>query len=348
MPTNNKGKTLPLHILVTGGTGFIGYHSARALLAAGHGVRLLVRDKDKLRRLYGSDITDYVLGDVTDARSVNKALAGCDGVLHSAALVSIDRQDADRVLATNVGGTEKVIGGAVKQGLKTIVHVSSVTALYNPKAAYLNEYSPPGSAANAYGRSKVACEEYVRGLQAAGAPIHITYPASVIGPEDPGFTDPHQGLKAYLAAAAPVLPSGNQWVDVRDVALAHCRLFERELPPGRYPLGGHFLTWSELVDTLALLTGRRIRKIPVPGGLMLGAGRLVDWFNRVRGKALDIPVTHEAMVYATNWVKMDNSKGAAELGIRFRPVEDSLADAIRSLVEDGHIDRSQAGLLGDA
>ena len=43
---------------------------------------------------------------------------------------------ADRVLATNVGGTEKVIGGAVKQGLKTIVHVSSVTALYNPKAAY--------------------------------------------------------------------------------------------------------------------------------------------------------------------------------------------------------------------
>ena len=75
---------------------------------------------------------------------------------------------------------------------------------------------------------------------------------------------------------------------------------------------------------------------------------LVDWFNRLRGKALDIPVTHEAMVYATNWVKLDNSKGAAELGIEFRPVEESLADAIRSLVEDGHIDRDQAGMLGDA
>ena len=51
--------------MVTGGTGFIGYHTARALAAAGHQVRLLVRDKDKLRRLYGSDITDYVLGDIT-------------------------------------------------------------------------------------------------------------------------------------------------------------------------------------------------------------------------------------------------------------------------------------------
>lgn len=337
-----------MHILVTGGTGFIGYHTARELLAAGHRVRLLVRDKDKLRRLYGSNITDYVLGDVTDAASVDKALAGCEGVIHSAALVSIDRQDADRVLATNVGGTERVIGGAVKRGLETIVHVSSVTALYNPRAAYLNEYSPPGSAANAYGRSKVACEEYVRGLQSTGAPIHITYPASVIGPDDPGFTDPHQGLKAYLAAAAPVLPSGNQWVDVRDVALAHRRLFERALPAGRYPLGGHFLTWSQLVETLSEITGRRIRKIPVPGGLMLGAGRLVDWLNRLRGKSLDIPVTHEAMVYATNWVRMDNSKGTAELGIEYRPVEESLTDAIRSLVADGHIDRRQAGLLGDA
>ena len=88
-----------MHILVTGGTGFIGYHTARKLLAAGHRVRLLVRDKDKLRRLYGSDITDYVLGDVTDAASVNKALEGCDGVVHSAALVSIDRQDADAAVA---------------------------------------------------------------------------------------------------------------------------------------------------------------------------------------------------------------------------------------------------------
>ena len=334
-----------MRVMITGGTGFIGYHTARALLSAGHGVRLLVRSKDKLRRLYGSDVTDYVLGDVTDAEAVGKALTGCDAAVHTAAMVSVDQKDAARVMATNVEGTRLVVGGAVQRGLKWVVHVSSVTALYDPAARFLNEYSPPGSASNAYGRSKVESEIFVRELQASGAPVHITYPASVIGPEDPGLTEPHQGLKTYLTSAVPVLPSGNQWVDVRDVAAAHLALLERELPAGRYPLGGHFLTWGQLVDILGELTGRRIRKIPMPGGVMLGVGRLVDWYNRVRGKPLDLPVTHEAMVYATNWVRMDDSKARAELGLRFRPIEESLTDAIRSLVEAGHIDPDKVGKL---
>lgn len=334
-----------MRVMITGATGFIGFHTAQALMSAGHQVRLLVRSKDKLRRMYGSDITDYVLGDVTDEEAVARALRGCDAAVHTAAMVSVDRKDADRVLATNVGGTRLVIGGAVERGLEAIIHVSSVTALYDPEARFLNEYSPPGTASNAYGRSKVESEVYVRELQESGAPIHITYPASVIGPDDPGLTEPHQGLKTYLTNAVPILPSGNQWVDVRDIAAAHLTLLERELPPGRYPLGGHFLTWSQLVDILSALTGRRIRKIPIPGGMMLGIGRMVDWYNRMRGKPLDIPVTHEAMVYATNWVRMDNSKARADLDLVFRPIEETLADAILSLVADGHIDPEKAGIL---
>ncbi|MEE4659540.1 MAG: SDR family NAD(P)-dependent oxidoreductase [Halieaceae bacterium] len=331
--------------MITGGTGFIGLHTARALMAAGHRVRLLARDKDKLRRLYGSNITDYVLGDVTDPAAVSKALDGCDAVVHSAAMVSVDQKDADKVMATNLGGTELVVGGAAERGFRCIIHVSSVTALYDPRARFLNEFSPPGSAANPYAHSKVACENFVRDLQAQGLPVHITYPASVIGPDDPGFTAPHQGLRSYLGSAAPVLPSGNQWVDVRDVAAAHLALLDREPPPGRYPLGGHFLTWSEFVDTLSRVTGRRIQKVQVPGGVMLGLGRLADWVSRLRGKSLDIPVTHEAMVYATNWVRMDNSKTVAELGVQFRPIEETLADTIRYLAEEGLIAVSQAGSL---
>ena len=346
--TNVRGsKEEHVRILITGGTGFIGYHTAIALMDAGHEVRLLVRSEEKLRRLFGDAVGDFVLGDVTDADSVARALDGCDGVVHTAAMVSVDRKDTDIVMATNVGGTKLVIGGAAERGLENIVHVSSVTALYDPDAPFLNEYSPPGNATTPYGRSKVECELFVRDLQEQGVPIHITYPASVIGPEDPGLTEPHQGIITYLRSTAPVPPSGNQWVDVRDIALAHQRLLERDLAPGRYPLGGHFLPWTQLVDLLYQLTGRRSRKLPVPAKLLLGAGRAIDWLNRVRGKSLDIPVTHEAMVYATHWVRMDSSKAKADLGLEFRPLADTMTETLRWLYGAGHITAEQAGKLGE-
>ncbi len=334
-----------MRVMITGGTGFIGYHSTQALLDAGHEVRLLVRSEDKLRRLFGERVTDFVCGDVTDADKVAEAMEGCDGVIHTAAMVSIDKRDAQRVHDTNVGGTRLVIGGAVERGIGHIIHVSSVTALYNPEAHFLNEYSPPGTAENAYGKSKVESEIYVRELQDGGAPIHITYPGSVIGPDDPALTEPHQGLKTYLTGAIPVMPSGNQWVDVRDIASAHLRLLERDLKPGRYTLGGHFVTWTRLVDILNELTGKEMRKIPVPGFAMRSLGRLFDWVNSKRKEPVDIPVTYEAMVYATNWVKMDDSKARAELGLEFRPVEESIASAIGWLLESGHITAEQAGKL---
>ena len=332
-----------MRIMITGGTGFIGYHTARTLMAAGHDVRLLIRSEEKMRRLFGDDVQDFVSGDVTDADCVMRALNGCEGVVHTAAMVSVDKKDAQRVHDTNVGGTRLVIGGAVEQGLAKIIHVSSVTALYDPKASFLNEYSPPGAANNAYGKSKVECEVYVRELQDAGAPIHITYPASVIGPDDPALTEPHQGLISFLADTVPVLPSGNQWVDVRDIAEAHRQLLERTLAPGRYTLGGHFVPWTELVDILSKLRGHKIRKIPMPGNLMRGVGKLVDWYNAISKKPLQAPITYEAMTYATHWVKMDSSKARAELGLEFTPLPQTLVDAIRSLVAAGHISAEQAG-----
>lgn len=336
-----------MRIMITGATGFIGLHTARMLLDQGHSLSLLVRSEEKMRTLLGDRVERHVVGDVTDEAAVTAALDDCDAVIHTAAMVSIDKKDAQRVHDTNVGGTRLVIGNAVDRGIARIIHVSSVTALYNPEASFLNEYSPPGTAENAYGASKVACEHYVRTLQDEGAPVHITYPGSVIGPDDPALTEPHQGLKTYLISAVPVMPSGNQWVDVRDVAQAHCTLLESDLPAGRYTLGGHFVPWTRLVDILSELTGKRIRKIPVPGSMMRGVGRLVDIINQYRDKPIDIPMTHEAMVYATNWVKMDDSKAEAELGLRFRPVEESFADAIRSLVAAGEIEPEQAGKLID-
>ena len=82
----DRGTTM--RVLITGGTGFVGYHSARALLDAGHEAKLLVRSADKMRGLYGAGALDHVVGDVTDEAAVERALEGCDAVIHSPAMVS--------------------------------------------------------------------------------------------------------------------------------------------------------------------------------------------------------------------------------------------------------------------
>lgn len=333
-----------MHVMITGGTGFVGYHTARALMDAGHTVSLLVRSVDKMLGLYGEDCElSYTRGDITDADKVQRALQGCDAVIHAAAMVSTKASDAQRVYNTNVEGAKTVIGGALKSGVKTIIHVSSVTALYDPTADILDENSPPGKARNAYGRSKVACEKYVRGLKGRGKRIYITYPATVIGPDDPGLTEPHVGMRGFLSMFVPHMASGNQYVDVRDVADIHLRLLERRPPSGNYTVGGHYVPWMDLGPLLERVAGRRLLKLPLLAGPMRLAGRIVDRVNRFY--PIETPISDEAMEYATHWVKLDNSKVERVLDFEFRPVEESMADTIAWLYRAGHITRKQAGKL---
>lgn len=331
-----------MRVMLTGATGFVGYHTARALLDAGHEVSLLVRSVDKMLALFGQDAVQFVTrGDITDAAQVGRALQGCDAVVHSAAMVSTAAGDAKRVYQTNVEGTRLVVGGAIERGIGRIIHVSSVTALYDPAASSLNENSPPGRASNAYGRSKVDCERYVRDLQDRGAPVLITYPAQVIGPDDPGLTEPHVGLQLLLKGLVPCTSSGTQYVDVRDIALVHRQLLEEEAPGNRYVLGGHYLDWRGVARALEAVTGRYLLKVPLPGLAARISGHLYDRVGSLL--PLDLPFGAEAMEYATRWVPLDNSRVETELDFSFRPLEDSLRDTIAWLQRQGLVSRRQAG-----
>ncbi|MFK8050625.1 MAG: SDR family NAD(P)-dependent oxidoreductase [Halioglobus sp.] len=333
-----------MQVMITGGTGFVGYHTALALMAAGHTVSLLVRNVDKMTKLYGDDIrVSYTQGDITDPEKVAACLRGCDAVVHAAAMVSTDASDAEEVFTTNVEGAKTVIGSALNLGIAPIIHVSSVTALFNPDAKILDENSPPGAAKNAYGRSKVACEEYVRERQAEGEHIYITYPASVIGPDAPGLTEPHIGMQTFLTAFVPLMSGGNQYVDVRDLAEVHLRLLEQQPEPGNYTLGGHYLSWPELAKTLEKITDRSLLKVPVLAGFMRMAGRVFDKVSPYL--PTEVPMSEEAMEYATKWVKMDNGKVERVLDFKLRSVEDSMADTIRWLYRNGHVSEKHAGVL---
>src|SRR5690242_62587 len=146
-----------MQVLITGGTGFVGGWTAKAIADAGHSVRFLVRNPDRLHTSVaklGVDISDYAVGDITDRDSVMRALDGCDAVLHSAARVADDPRQTAQMLSTNMDGTRNVLGGAANHGLDPIVHVSSFTALFHPGVETLSADMPVVGGTDGYGRSK--------------------------------------------------------------------------------------------------------------------------------------------------------------------------------------------------
>lgn len=327
-------------VLVTGATGFLGSHAVARLTEQGHAVRLLVRDPAKFARvpaLRTAGVTDVVVGDVTDRMSVERALDGCDHVVHAAAHVSLAERDAERAQAVNIGGTQLVIGTAAQRGIKS-VYISSVS-VFGVGHTTVTIDTPLTEARGSYTRSKVQAEQIVREFQEQGAPIATIYPSGVLGPDSPDLSVNHVALVAWLRTP-PKTTTGTSIVDVRDVAVSIERALEI---PGRWILGGRFLTWAELHRTLERLTNRRIRAVPMPPRALRFAGRVGDVVKRV--VPFEYPLTYEAMEMATKSCPYDSDATSRALGLHGRTVDDTLTDSIRWLGATEHVTPKLAGVL---
>lgn len=343
-----------MRVLVTGATGFVGSHTARVLLDAGHRVRVLARSRAKIEAVFGAGaarLDDVVVGDMTDEDSVAQALAGCEAAVHAAAFVSLRAEDRARTARANLRGAELVVGGAVRAGLAPVVYVSSTAALFRPasapwlraaKSGAAQARSPIGPDApvarvgTPYARSKARPELFVRSLQSQRAPIATTYPSAVIGPDDPGHSEAMRGLAMCVAEVTLITSTGQQLVDVRDVAELHRRLIEREPRAARYVAAARFLPWAELADLLDEEAGLRVRRVEAPGELLRALGTLGDVLRR--WLPVDERITGEAVRFATRWPEFDARRTERELGIVFREPRESIRAALRELVASGHLD----------
>jgi dihydroflavonol-4-reductase len=333
-----------MRVLVTGATGFVGSHSVRALLAAGHDVRLLVRSPERIAPALdplGVEAPEHVVGDVTDPQSVRRALAGCEAVLHAASVYTLDARAAARMRRDNVRGTELVLSTAHELGLDPIVHVSSYVALL-PSVGPLGPSSQIGEPRGAYQQSKADSERIARRLQDAGAPVTIVHPGMVWGPHDP-----HQGESASLARAilshrAPVGVAGGMPIaDVRDVAAVHAAVIRPARGPRRYLATGEFLTFAEIVAALRAATGKRLPAIMAPARVALAAAAGADAIQRVL--PFRLPIGFQGTWIAVNASPGDVTATRDELGVTFRPGAEAIADTVRWLHDAGHISARQAG-----
>jgi nucleoside-diphosphate-sugar epimerase len=323
-----------LRIAVTGGTGYLGAHTVRALLSAGHHVRLLVPPGEGgapvIARLRTTGDLTVLAGDLRRPTTIDELLTGVDAVLHAAGVVGTDERRAQLMWDINAYATEAMLSRAVERDLDPVVCVSSYSALFPPPDGVISPDSPTAPGRSAYARTKGYADRVARRLQSAGAPVVITYPASVVGAPfgtAPGVTE--RGWAPIVRfRVAPKVQGGMQMVDVRDVAQVHMRVMRPGHGPHRYVCGGHLLTFDEMIDALELGIGRRIRRIPLSPSLVRGAGRVSDFAGRF--VPLGDGLSYEAAMLLTAATPTDDSATLRELGITWRSPKAAIVESIRS------------------
>lgn len=312
-----------MKVFCTGATGFVGAQTALALFAAGHELRLLVRNEQAARdwfQVRGRRIDGFSTVDIRDQGALQHAMAGCDAIFHSAAVVSLDPRKARETYDNNVGATKAVLAAARALGIGNLLYVSSVAAFFHPGLPRINESTPLADVSEPYSRSKRDSEEYVRRLQQQGVPVQITYPVAVIGPDDPKLSAANRALATFVGQILLRSTTGFQCVDVRDLARAHVWLLER--PPtgafedARYIIGGHFYPWDELRQRLEALLGRRLFSPRVSPRLMRSMGATADRVKRL--VPFETQISAESMAINTQWPVADSSRFVARSGLSFR------------------------------
>lgn len=318
-----------MRVLITGATGFIGAWTAKAVHDHGHRVRLLARNPAKLVSIaasLGFDASDAVAGDMTDADRVAEALDGCDAVVHAAAVVALNAGETEHMIQANLAGAKNVVGQAVARGIDPVVYVSSVAAIWHRRCPVLRADLPPCGGGDDYSTSKVLVEQYVRGLQEHGAPVVVTYPCAVIGPAaGDRYGESGEAVRSFIRSGVLGRGAALTVADVRDVAEAHARLIEPGRGPRRYVLGGHRVLGAELAEELSRITGRKVRYVPVPDAVLIGAGKLADRF-RSRLPAALTKLSEAGARYLIDMPPADNAPTERDLGITFRPARQTLED----------------------
>jgi dihydroflavonol-4-reductase len=310
--------------LVTGGSGFLGSHLARALAERGDDLRLLARRTSGLGHLEDIDF-ERVNGDVTDRRAVRRAMQGVDRVFHVAGRTSLRPADRAAVFSTNLRGAQLVFEEALAAGVEKVVHTSSAGAIGVAKPKGAADESTPfeiGHLGLAYVNSKHEAELEAFRFAAHGLPVVIVNPTFVLGPDDPSRTSMGLVRRFCLGQIPAYVDGALNIVDVRDVAKGHLLAEKKGEVGDRYILAGRNFTFDRLFADLSRISGVEPPALKLPKNIALGG---LGVASRLR---LPVPARQEEIVSASLWWTYRNTKAKRELGFKPRPHEETLEDAV--------------------
>ncbi|MCX5617504.1 NAD-dependent epimerase/dehydratase family protein [Bombella sp. TMW 2.2543] len=316
--------------LVTGATGFVGSAVARILLERGHRLRLLVRQTSDRSNVSGLPV-EFVVGDLADPQSMEKALEGVTYLFHVAADYRLWVPDPDVMMKANVEGTRILMQAAMKAGVKRVVYCSSVAALATARDGIPATESSPvteDQIVGVYKRSKYRAEqEVLRLVREEGLPAVIVNPSTPVGPRDIKPTPTGQMILDCATGRMPAyVETGLNIVHVDDVAEGHVLAFERGVIGEKYILGGENLMLGELFRMVAEIVHRKPPRIQLKQSWLYPVASVSEMLARRFG--IQPRVTREMLDMSKKLMFFSSAKAERELDYRPRAARHALIDAV--------------------
>src|SRR5580692_621069 len=315
---------------VTGATGFLGSHVARVLADQGANLRLLVRPTSNLKNLEGLK-AETATGDLRDAASLEKAMAGCDAVFHVAADYRLWLRDPAEMYRSNVAGTRAILEAARKNNVQRVVYTSSVATVgFTDNGQPADEDSPVSIAdmIGHYKRSKFMAEQLALEAGRGGMHVVTVNPTTPIGEQDVKPTPTGRIVVDFLKRKFPAyVETGLNLVDVRECARGHIAALEKGKSAERYILGGENLTLKQILDKLGLITGLPSPRMKLPYVFAFAAG-VID--EAITGGVLkrEPRATVDTVRMGKKKMFATSAKAERELGWKILPADNALRRAV--------------------
>jgi dihydroflavonol-4-reductase len=328
-------------VLVTGASGFLGWHVARLLEERGYRVRMLARPGS---RIAGLD-AEIATGDLRDAASLERAVAGCSVLFHVAADYRLWAKRPVELHQSNVDGTRNLLRAARRSGVEQAVYTSTVGTIGMPQDGLGDEQTPVSleDMAGGYKRTKFLAEQVALEFAGSGFPVVIVNPTAPLGDHDVKPTPTGQIILDFLNGRLPAfIDTGLNVVDARDVAEGHLLALEHGRPGERYILGSENLTLAEILGALSRITARKAPTARLPYAVAYCAGVCSTAWANVTGMPPRIPIDAVRMARKKMWVT--HEKARRELGFQPAPAEIALRKAVEwfSAVKPGSAEKPAA------
>jgi nucleoside-diphosphate-sugar epimerase len=323
-----------MKIFITGATGYIGHQLALTLANQGNRVHILVRNPSSPNIPDHANIMVFE-GDITNMASIKKAMAGCEQVYHTAAVVKIFAKDPSIFYKVNVDGTRNLLNTALETGIKKFVYTSSCGVIGASVLTPKTEKDPrTESFDNDYEFTKFLAENLVKEYVHKGLFTVIVSPSKVYGPGiETHSVSINWAISNFIKGKLTIVPKPanilSNYCFINDIVNGHILAMQHGLGAEKYILGGENISYETFFSELRLLSGSKARIIQAPQ-FVVKIWANIQWCKYLITKKEPF-VTAKSIHHLFLNKIYSNEKAKQKLGYNTTPLREALKQTIQFL-----------------